>query len=149
MMLEYINTKLTGGGCPKAGSLGECAATYHIHTLKNLEVYEAYIYLWDDSFEDFSQIGQWFLDNGAKEAYVTWVMFSTLNGDRDGKTEDGARAVIVTYYMGTECDVCNGSGFAEYRENGRVVGLEIVCKECFAKNRATIDENERISICSL
>lgn len=51
-MLLQINSKLTGGDCPKPGCLGECAAIYHVGLLESgRDLYEAYIYLWKDNFE--------------------------------------------------------------------------------------------------
>jgi len=89
-------------GCPVAGkSLGECAALEFVKKGPyGDDIYEAYIYLWDDSFSDWAQIAQWFLDAGAKNTIVTWVMHDHTNGDRNGRTEDdGSRAVIVCYAL--------------------------------------------------
>lgn len=100
-MLKVINAKLTGGGCPVAGkSLGECAALFFIEKGPyGDDVYEAYIYLWDDNFSDWEQIAQWFLDAGATKPMVTWVMHDHVNGERNGWTDDGLRAVIVSYAL--------------------------------------------------
>ncbi len=101
-LLETINEKLTGGGCPVAGkALGECAALDFIKTVPGgPEVWEAYIYLWDDSFTDWALLAKWFLDAGAIDVVISWVMHDHSNGDRAGRTDpDKARAIIVTYVM--------------------------------------------------
>jgi len=99
-MLAEINKKLHEGKCPTAGSLGECAATYHVRTTEDgKEIHEAYVYLWDDNFTDWETLAQWFTEQGAEEVHVAWVMYDSANGDRNGRAEDNSRAVIVTYVM--------------------------------------------------
>jgi len=98
-ILNAINRELTGGGCPVAGqSLGECAAIgYQGKAQNGKDMYEAYIYLWDDSFDDFEQIANWFFSKGADEVVISWTMYDSINGDRKGRCEDGARPVTVSY----------------------------------------------------
>lgn len=100
-ILETINEKLTGGGCPVAGkSLGECAALSLTAGFSRYSVWEAYIYLWDDDFTDWGLLAQWFTDAGAIDVVVSWVMHDQANGDRNGRTEeDDARAITVTYVI--------------------------------------------------
>lgn len=102
-MLSEINKKMHDGNCPTAGCLGECAAIFHTRTSDRAkEIYEAYVYLWDDNFTDWEKLAQWFTEQGAEEVHVAWVMYDSANGDRDGRTEYGARAVVVTYVVPKE-----------------------------------------------
>lgn len=102
-IFEIINEKLTAGDGSVAGKiLGECAAMDHLirRGPSGQETYMAYIYLWDNDFADWSQIAQWFLDAGATDVSVSWVMYDHANGDKNGRTEDdGSRPVIVYFSL--------------------------------------------------
>jgi hypothetical protein len=138
-ILETINEKLTGGGCPVEGkALGECAALDFIKTVPGgPEVWEAYVYLWDDSFTDWELLAKWFLDAGAIDAVISWVMHDHSNGDRKGRTDpDKARAIIVTYVMpvlpaivATPCKFTPGPWEVRGSKSASVANIEAVEKK--------------------
>lgn len=97
-MRENINNHMTGGGCPKKGCIGECAFVEQI-SVDNDDVpfWMAYLYIWDDQFNDLHQVAKWFIDAGAMNVTIAWVLYDPLNNNRDGFTEDGVRVWHATY----------------------------------------------------
>lgn len=92
---EQIQQCMTGGGCPTAGSLGECAAMWC-----NEGVWTAALYIWNPSFHDSSTVAGWFRSLGASEIEITHTLYSTANGDRDGQCFEGVtRQWLVQFTM--------------------------------------------------
>ena len=91
-----LNTKLAGSQCPTNSSLGECAAIVELDLEQN---YEAYVYLWDNQFNDFDLVASWFKEVGAYEVTIGWTLYDELNGITQGYAEDRVRQIVVTFKL--------------------------------------------------
>jgi hypothetical protein len=90
---EQIQKLMTGGDCPKAGALGECAAIW-----RNGNIWTAALYIWDASFSDSTAVANWFHKLGAIEVLIAHTLYCTNNGDRNGEVaEGGARQWLVEF----------------------------------------------------
>ncbi len=94
-VLAKINSQMHEGRCPQSGCIGECAA---IDEDSN-GVWWAALYIWDHEFNDSARVAKWFHDAGAGEVLISHVLHDEANGDRDGRTFDGARAWHVQFSM--------------------------------------------------
>lgn len=90
-----LNTQLAGGKCPTSSALGECAAIVELEP----EHYEAYVYLWDNHFNDFDLVASWFKEAGAYEVTISWTLYDELNGITQGYADDGVRQLVVTFKL--------------------------------------------------
>lgn len=97
-MLNDINDLMTGGGCPTAGCLGECAAILETGP----GCYQAMLYIWDGAFNDSTQVASWFHNLGAESVSISLTHYSDANDDRDGKTADGVREWAVEFTVKRE-----------------------------------------------
>ncbi len=92
---EQIQQYMTGGGCPTAGALGECAAMWC-----DGNVWTAALYIWNPAFHDSTTVAGWFRSLGASEIEITHTLYSTANGDRDGQCFEGVtRQWLVRFTM--------------------------------------------------
>lgn len=90
---EQVQEKMTGGGCPTAGSLGECAAMWHSGNR-----WTAALYIWDANFNDSTAVAKWFRELGAVDVSIVHTLYDTSNGDRNGEVpEGGARQWLVEF----------------------------------------------------
>jgi hypothetical protein len=107
-ILQTINNHLTGSGCPKPGCLGECSGIEIFgNDVYGSPVYAAYLFIWDDDFNDSTQVAEWFRDAGASSVSVLHVLHDDDNGDRDGRCEeDMSRAWQVYFSFKRKCRVC-------------------------------------------
>lgn len=94
-LLAKINGRMHEGRCAQSGCIGECAA---IDEDSN-GLWWAALYIWDHEFNDPARVAKWFHDAGAIEVLITHVLHDEGNGDRDGRTFDGARAWHVQFSM--------------------------------------------------
>lgn len=90
---EQIQEQMTGGGCPTAGSLGECAAMW-----RSDNRWTAALYIWDANFNDSTAVAKWFHKLGAVDVFIGHTLYDTNNGDRNGEVpEGGARQWLVEF----------------------------------------------------
>ncbi|QIE87008.1 hypothetical protein [Pseudomonas nitroreducens] len=90
---EQIQEQMTGGGCPTAGSLGECAAIW-----RSGNRWTAALYIWDADFNDSTTVAKWFQELGARDVFIGHTLYDTNNGDRNGEVpEGGARQWLVEF----------------------------------------------------
>ncbi|MGY2141956.1 hypothetical protein ACW9I5_04665 [Pseudomonas azotoformans] len=90
---EQIQEQMTGGGCPTAGSLGECAAMW-----RSDNSWIAALYIWDVNFNDSTAVANWFHKLGAVDVFIGHTLYDTYNGDRNGEVpEGGARQWLVEF----------------------------------------------------
>ncbi|WP_236247393.1 hypothetical protein [Pseudomonas tohonis] len=94
-MLDAINDLMTGGGCPTAGCLGECAAILETGP----GCYQAMLYIWDRSFNDSTQVASWFHNLGAESVSVRHTLYSDDNDDRNGQAADGVQEWSVSFAL--------------------------------------------------
>jgi hypothetical protein len=101
-VLEAINYRMNGGGCPGAGSLGECAAITSFQALDSATpCYIAHLYLWSGADDLTSaEVARWFHELGATDVVVSAVLFDHDNDVLNGACViDGARPWDVSYLM--------------------------------------------------
>lgn len=96
-----LRTFFSGGGCPRPGCIGECAAAARIAELDHGEVWQAYCYVWNDDFHDSEAVAKVVMAAGGVEPNIAWTLYDGDNGDRKGRTEDGTRAWVVTWFEPT------------------------------------------------
>ena len=90
---EQIQQHMTGGKCPTAGALGECAAIW-----RNGSRWTAALYIWDATFNDSTSVAKWFNKLGAIDVSIGHTLYDTNNGDRNGEVpEGGARQWLVEF----------------------------------------------------
>lgn len=90
---EQIQEQMTGGGCPTAGSLGECAAMW-----RSGNSWTAALYIWDANFNDSTAVAKWFHKLGAVDVFISHTLYDTNNGDRNGEVPEGsARQWLVEF----------------------------------------------------
>lgn len=100
---DALRDHLSGGGCPTAGAIGECAAIDHLTSAQDgYDVYTAAIYIWRDSFDDPAQLAAWLHAAGAVDVRIAHVLLDEVNGDLDGRTIDNTRAWDVAFSLRTE-----------------------------------------------
>lgn len=101
-VLEAINRRMTGGGCPTAASLGECAAiTESRSDGSTSSYYTAHLYLWSGS-DDLTpaEVADWFHAIGATDVVVSAVLYDKDNNILNGSSiDDGVRPWDVSYFM--------------------------------------------------
>ena len=101
-VLEAINRRMTGGGCPTAGSLGECAAITESHAKGSASsYYTAHLYLWSGA-DDLtpSEVAGWFHALGATDVVVSAVLYDKDNNILNGSSiDDGVRPWDVSYFL--------------------------------------------------
>ncbi|WP_256578704.1 MULTISPECIES: hypothetical protein [unclassified Pseudomonas] len=96
---EQIQEQMTGGGCPIAGSLGECAAIWC-----SGNSWTAALYIWNANFNDSTAVAEWFHNLGAVDVFVRHTLYDTNNGDRNGVVpEGGARQWLVEFSTKEVC----------------------------------------------
>lgn len=99
-VLEAINARMTGGGCPTAGSLGECAAITEIHAEGSARsYYTAHLYLWPAARDlSASEVARWFYQLGCSDVTVSAVLYNKENNIFDGASiDDGVRPWDVSF----------------------------------------------------
>lgn len=95
--------RLSGGGCPQPGMIGECAAIDHLTSAGDgYDVYTASIYIWRHGFDDPAELADWLHVAGAVDVRIAHVLLDEVNGDLNGRTIDGARAWDVTFSLRAE-----------------------------------------------
>ncbi|MFM7010762.1 MAG: hypothetical protein ACKO0Z_15780, partial [Betaproteobacteria bacterium] len=99
---EAINNRMNGGGCPMAGSLGECAAiTKSTAEGSASSYYTACLYLHSGA-DDLtpSEVAGWFHELGATDVVVSAVLFDKNNNILNGSSiDDGVRPWEVSYFL--------------------------------------------------
>lgn len=101
-ILEAIDYRMNGGGCPTAVSLGECAAI----TQRGAEgsagsYYTAHLYLHSgaDGLTS-SEVAGWFHALGAADVIVSAVLYDKDNNILNGSSiDDGVRPWDVSYFL--------------------------------------------------
>lgn len=96
-----INRHMNGGKCPTSESLGECAAVDRVgETVHDEPLYEAYLYLWKAA-ESLAPdtVASWFAGVGAADIIIRHTLHDELNGDRRGRTPEGARQWVVVFTL--------------------------------------------------
>jgi len=77
------------------GRIGECAI---IEPWVGEDRWSAAIYLWDTSFNDSTQLAEWFHQCGATDVVIEHTLYCDFNGDRNGTVKDSTcRAWTVTF----------------------------------------------------
>ena len=101
-VLESINRRMTGGGCPTAGSLGECAAITESRAEGSASsYYTAHLYLWSGA-DDLTpaEVAGWFHALGATDVVVSAVLYDKDNNILNGSSiDDGVRPWDVSYFL--------------------------------------------------
>ena len=101
-VLEAINRRMTGGGCPTAGSLGECAAITESRAEGSASsYYTAHLYLWSGA-DDLTpaEVAGWFHALGATDVVVSAVLYDKDNNILNGSSiDDGVRPWDVSYFL--------------------------------------------------
>lgn len=96
---KALRQHLSDGGCPQPGAIGECAAIERRATTPDgYDIFEASVYIWRDSFEPVV-LARWLHEAGAVDVRIAHVLEDEVNGDRDGRTIDGAQAWDVTFSL--------------------------------------------------
>lgn len=94
-VLRSINAHMHHGSCPTSGCIGECAALDETSP----GVWWAALYIWDDNFNDSTEVAKWFTDLGAGEVVISHVLHDSYNGDKNGRCFDGVRAWHIEFEM--------------------------------------------------
>lgn len=101
-VLDAINYRMNGGGCPSAMSLGECAAiTKSRAEGSSSSYYTACLYLHSGA-DDLtpSDVAGWFYAIGATDVVVSAVLYDKDNNILNGSSiDDGVRPWEVNYFM--------------------------------------------------
>lgn len=101
-VLEAINLRMNGGGCPTAGSLGECAAITKSRADGSASsYYTAHLYLHSGA-DDLtpSDVAAWFEELGATDVVVSAVLYDKDNRILNGSSiDDGVRPWDVSYFL--------------------------------------------------
>ena len=97
-LIVAINKHMTGGGCPTAGCIGECAAVTECLAIgSQAPFFTAHLYIWDPLFNDSALVAKWFNDAGVDCAGVSAVLHDSYNFVSNGVAEDGARPWDVDF----------------------------------------------------
>lgn len=101
-VLEAINYRMNGGGCPGAGSLGECAAITESRAEGSASSYHtAHLYLHSGA-DDLTpaEVASWFHKIGATDVVVSAVLYDKDNNILNGSSiDDGVRPWDVSYFL--------------------------------------------------
>jgi hypothetical protein len=101
-VLEAINYRMNGGGCPGAGSLGECAAITESRAEGSASSYHtAHLYLHSGA-DDLTpaEVASWFHKLGATDVVVSAVLYDKDNNILNGSSiDDGVRPWDVSYFL--------------------------------------------------
>ena len=89
-VLEAINYQMNGGGCPVAGSLGECAAITESSAVGSASSYHtAHLYLHSGADDLTSaEVASWFHKLGATDVVVSAVLYDKNNNILNGSSID-------------------------------------------------------------
>lgn len=138
---EQIQQYMTGGGCPTAGALGECAAMWC-----NGNVWTAALYMWNPDFHDSAAVAGWFRSLGASEIEITHTLYSTANGDRDGQCFEGVTRQWLVQFTMRKAPAPHAEP-APAQDERQPVYVE--CRECTECGHAGInDQADGDSACS-
>jgi len=96
---QAIRYKLTGGGCPTGGSLGECPAVYEAYLQDGgVRYFYAHIYLWTAGKHlKASEVARWVEDAGGHVMTINHQIHDPYNNVTDGFCEDGAISWLVEF----------------------------------------------------
>ena len=101
-VMAAINHRMNGGGCPTAGSLGECAAITEIRAEGSASsYYTAHLYLHSGA-DDLTpaEVAGWLHELGATDVVVSAVLYDKDNNILNGSSvDDGARPWDVSYFL--------------------------------------------------
>jgi len=107
-VLEAINYRMNGGGCPGAGSLGECAAITESRADGSASRYHtAHLYLHSGA-DDLTpaEVASWFHKLGATDVVVSAVLYDKDNNILNGSSiDDGVRPWDVSYFLPQNVEV--------------------------------------------
>ena len=101
-VLTEINKRMNGGGCPAAGSIGECAAITKSQSEGSASsYYTAHLYLHSGADDLTSaEVAGWFHSLGATDVVVMAVLYDKDNNILNGSSiDDGVRPWDVSYFM--------------------------------------------------
>jgi hypothetical protein len=102
-VFDHVGSIFHGGpGCPVAGCLGEFAAADVLKEHGTGTIWEGYLFLWDDSFNDFAAIAGWFRDAGGFDVSIMQIMHCDTNGYRDGRFFEGGRPLVAIWTESAE-----------------------------------------------
>ncbi len=99
---DAINHFMNGGGCPAAGSLGECAAITESRSDGSASShYTACLYLHSGADDlTASEVASWFHALGATDVVVSAVLYDKDNNILNGSSvDDGVRPWDVSYFL--------------------------------------------------
>ena len=107
-VLEAINYRMNGGGCPGAGSLGECAAITESTAEGSASSYHtAHLYLHSGA-DDLTpaEVASWFHKLGATDVVVSAVLYDKDNNILNGSSiDDGVRPWDVSYFLPQNAEI--------------------------------------------
>lgn len=101
-VLDAINHQMNGGSCPKAGSLGECAAITKSYAEGSTGCFfTAHLYLHSGADDLTSaEVASWFYQLGATDVVVSAVLYDKDNNILNGSSiDDGVRPWDVSYFI--------------------------------------------------